>query len=74
MPAQAEKAVMPFCAVAWGYWVSFYQQKPSRKCSARLDGLAVDANIAQLNSARRALYDSLEARLTAEGLNIGEEP
>ena len=73
MLASAEKASMPLCAVAWGYWVSFYKQKPSRKCSARLDGLAVDANIAQLNSARRALYDSLEARLTSEGLNIGEQ-
>ncbi len=64
---------MPSSAAAWGYWVGLHKQTPLRRCSVRLDGLAVDANIAQLNSARRTLYDSLEARLISEGLSIGKE-
>ncbi len=59
-------------AAGWGYWLSLYKQTPSRKCSARLDGLAVDANLAYLNHARRAAYDSLEAHLSSEGLNLGK--
>ena len=62
----------PINAGAWGYWVALYRETPSRKCSARLDGLPVDANLRQLNLARRALYDSFEAHLESEGLNIGE--
>ena len=59
-------------AAGWGCWLNLYKQTPSRKCSARLDGLAVNSNLAYLNHVRRVVYDSMEAHLTSGGLNIGE--
>ena len=54
------------------WWVGSFQQAPSRKCSARLDALHLDANLTALNHARRKLYDSLESQLMSHGLSVGK--
>ena len=54
------------------WWVGLFQQAPSRKCSARLDALHLDANLTSLNLARRKFYDGLESQLTLEGLSVGK--
>ena len=55
------------------WWTGVFQQAPSRKCSARLDALHLDASLTALNLARRKLYDGLESQLTLKGLSVGKK-